>query len=121
MTRLWPIVLRPCHLEYRSDHERFSVIVLAFGLRDPSAVYRGQFLTRRLTALNSRSIGQTVSPPLRSQCLAASSREERVREPSEDAVLRRATELWKKAGYTDGAEAGSVSGLGGRLPRARCY
>src|SRR6266550_7588571 len=40
-------------------------------------------------------------------------------EPSEEAVLKRAKELWEKAGYTDGAEARSVSGLGGPLPRAR--
>ena len=26
-------------------------------------------------------------------------------EPSEDAVLKRAKELWQEAGYTDGAEA----------------
>jgi len=42
-----------------------------------------------------------------------------MREPSEDAVLKRAKELWKEAGYTDGAEARSVSCLGTRLPRAR--
>ena len=40
-------------------------------------------------------------------------------EPSVDAVLKRAKELWQEAGYTDGAEAKSVSGLGGPLPRAR--
>jgi 8-oxo-dGTP pyrophosphatase MutT (NUDIX family) len=40
-------------------------------------------------------------------------------EPSEETVLRRARELWEEAGYTDGAEAKSVSGLGGPLPRAR--
>jgi len=42
-----------------------------------------------------------------------------MREPSLDAVLKRAKELWKEVGYTDGAEARSVSCLGGRLPRAR--
>jgi hypothetical protein len=40
-------------------------------------------------------------------------------EPSEDAVLKRAKELWQEAGYTDGVEARSVSDLGGPLPRAR--
>jgi hypothetical protein len=40
-------------------------------------------------------------------------------EPNADAVLKRAKELWQEAGYTDGAEARSVSGLGGPLPRAR--
>ena len=34
-------------------------------------------------------------------------------EPSEDAVLKRAKELWQEAGHADG------SGLGGPLPRAR--
>ena len=41
--------------------------------------------------------------------------------PSEDAVLKRAKELWQEAGYTDGAEARSVSGLGGHCPALVCY
>jgi len=40
-------------------------------------------------------------------------------EPSEEAVLQRAKELWNEAGYTDGVEPRSVSQLGGPLPRAR--
>ena len=41
-----------------------------------------------------------------------------MREPSLDAVLKRAKELWKEVGYTDGAEARSVSCRGAFAPRS---
>ena len=43
-------------------------------------------------------------------------------EPSEEAVLQRAKELWNEAGYTDGVEPRSVSQLGGcHCPVLVCY
>jgi hypothetical protein len=39
-------------------------------------------------------------------------------EPSEEAILQRAKELWDEGGYTDGREVRS-RGFGGPLPRAR--
>ena len=40
-------------------------------------------------------------------------------EPSEEAVLKRAQELWEEAGYTDGVEWRTIDNPRGPLPAAR--
>src|SRR5205814_4929282 len=63
VTRLWPIVLHPCHLEYRSHHERSRL--------SPWRFVCWFILTVALTGIeHCRSIGRAVPAPLQLSELA---------------------------------------------------